>query len=209
MKSCWKSAALLALCLFPALPQAPAFPDARASDPNLLGWMAGFPPAPEKLIRHGDGSFFQFPQFRWSFSHWRELMPTANIARGSGPVARLPKSVRVGIDAIEFLPIGGGKPMTWAQSLDANYTDGIVVLHRGRIVYETYRGALAEDRHHIAFSVTKSFIGTLAAMLIHEGKLDATAPVSRYLPELKDSGFGDATVAQVLDMTSALRFTET
>lgn len=209
MKTCWKAAAVLGLCVYAALSQAPAFPDARATDPNTLGWMAGFPPAPEKLIRHGDGSFFQFPQFRWSFSHWRELMPTANIGRGSGPVAPLPKSLRAGIDSIEFLPIAGDKPMTWAQSLDANYTDGIVVLHRGRIVYETYRGALAEDRHHIAFSVTKSFIGTLAATLVHEGKLDANAPVSRYLPELKDSGFGDATVAQVLDMTSALKFTET
>ena len=55
--------------------------------------------------------------------------------------------------------------MTWAQSLDANYTDGILMLHRGRIVYERYFGALAADRPHIAFSVTKSFVATVAATL--------------------------------------------
>ena len=31
--------------------------------------------------------------------------------------------------------------MTWQESLDANYTDGILVLHRGQIVYEHYSGA--------------------------------------------------------------------
>ncbi len=33
--------------------------------------------------------------------------------------------------------------MTWPQSLGANYTDGILMLHRGRIVYERYFGVLA------------------------------------------------------------------
>jgi CubicO group peptidase (beta-lactamase class C family) len=98
--------------------------------------------------------------------------------------------------------------MTWAVSLVANFTDGIVVLHRGRIVYERYFGALKGDGHHIAFSVTKSFFGTIAASLVAEGKLDANARVDRYIPELAGSGFGDATVAQLLDMTTALDFVE-
>jgi CubicO group peptidase (beta-lactamase class C family) len=98
--------------------------------------------------------------------------------------------------------------MTWADSLVANYTDGIIVLHRGRIVYERYFGALTAERPHIAFSVTKSFFGTLASMLIAEGALDRSAKVSRYIPELAQSGFGDATVGQVLDMTTALDFEE-
>ena len=104
--------------------------------------------------------------------------------------------------------MGGTTPMTWADSLVANYTDGIVVLHRGRIVYERYFGALTAERPHIAFSVTKSFFGTLAAMLVADGVLDASAPVEKYVPELADSGFGDATVAQILDMTTAIDFVE-
>jgi hypothetical protein len=45
-------------------------------------------------------------------------------------------------------------------------------------------------------------------MLIEEGKIDERALVSRYLPELKNSAFGDATVRQLLDMTTALKFSE-
>jgi len=186
----------------------PAFASAADTDPIKLGWMAGYPVPPDKQIRYDDGSYYRFPQWRWSFSHWRELMPTAAISRGTGPVAELVRAERDDLDAVTFVPLGGSTAMTWAESLAANYTDGIVVLHRGRVVYERYFGALTAERPHIAFSVTKSFIGTLAAMLVAEGKLDPAAPVSRYLPELTGSGFGDATVDQVLDMTTALDFSE-
>lgn len=181
---------------------------ARATDPIALGWMIGSPPPPEKLIRYEDGTFYRFPQWRWSFSHWRELRPTTLVSRGSGPSAQLTQTLRSDLDAVTFTPIGGTASMTWADSLVANYTDGIVVLHRGRIVYERYFGALTAERPHIAFSVTKSFFGTLATMLIAEGALDRSAKVSRYIPELAHSGFGDATVAQILDMTTAIDFEE-
>ena len=98
--------------------------------------------------------------------------------------------------------------MTWAQSLAANYTDGIVVLHKGRIVYERYFGVLTPERPHIAMSVTKSFFGTVGAMLVADGTLDENAKVTRYVPELQDSAFGDATVRQVLDMTTGLAYSE-
>ena len=182
--------------------------DARATDPIALQWMVGSPPPPDKIIQYEDQSFYRFPQWRWSFSHWREFVPTVAISRGSAPSTPLSRAERNDLDAVTFMPIGGAKPMTWADSLVANYTDGIVVLHRGHIVYERYFGALTAERPHMAFSVTKSFFGTLAAMLIAEGKLDPKAPVARYIPDLATSGFGDATVQQVLDMTTAIDFTE-
>ena len=40
---------------------------ARATDPVTLGWMVGSPPPPDKLIRFEDGSFYRFPQWRWSW----------------------------------------------------------------------------------------------------------------------------------------------
>lgn len=205
------TAGLLALLLQAAAnaqQAAPEFPDARASDPVTLGFMIGSPPPADRVVTFDDGSYLRFPQLRWALSHWRELRPTAPIYRGTGKVGTLPRAERNDIDAVSFTPMGGGPRMTWAESLAANYTDGIVVLHRGRIIYEKYFGALTAQGQHIAHSVTKSFFGTLAAMLVHEGKLDETALVSTYIPELTNSAFGDATVRQLLDMTTAIRFSE-
>ena len=56
--------------------------------------------------------------------------------------------------------------------------------------------------------MTKSFVATLAGILIADGTLDDRATVGRYVPELQQSGFGDATVRQLLDMTTGLDYSE-
>jgi len=170
--------------------------------------MVGSPPPPDKVIRFADGSFYRFPQLRWSFSNFRQLVPTSNVPRGDGAVSVLPRAERSDIDGIVFQPLGRKDTMTWAQSLDANYTDGIVVLHKGRIVYERYFGVQKPWQPHIAMSMTKSIVGTLGAMLVADGTLDENAKVARYVPELKDSAFGDATIRELLDMTTGLAYSE-
>ena len=186
----------------------PNLPSAEQTDPVKLGWMVGSPPPADKVIRFADGSGYKFPQLRWSFSNFRQLAPTTQVSRGTGAPVPLPRALRTDLDTVRFVPLGKTEPITWAQAFDANYTDGIVVLHKGRIVYERYAGALRPEGQHIAMSVTKSFFGTLGAVLVAEGKLDENAPVARYVPELKDSAFGDATIRQVLDMRTGLKYSE-
>ena len=182
---------------------------APVSDPQTLGWMDGFPPPEERTIRYPDGGFFDFPQLRWTVCHFDQLMPTRRTARGLGAPAPLPVSLRQDdIDAIEFTPMGADAPMSWRQSFDANYTDGIIVLHHGRVVYERYAGCLDEGGRHAAMSVTKSMVGLLAEVLVAEGVLDDSAPVTDYVPELAESAFGNASVRQVMDMTTSLDFNE-
>lgn len=184
------------------------FLSAHASDPVAMGWMQGSPPPNDKLLTFADGSFFTFPAMRWSVVHMREFMPTVNTSRGIHAPVPLEYRLDSNIDALTFQPWDSAEAMTWEASLWQNYTDGILVLHKGQIVYERYFGALAEDQHHAAMSVTKSLTGTLGAMLVAEGLLDATKTVSEYIPELQHSAFADATVRQVLDMTTALQFSE-
>jgi CubicO group peptidase (beta-lactamase class C family) len=181
--------------------------DAAASDPALLRWMIGSPPPPDKLVQFADGSAFRFPRTRWSYSNMRRLVPTSVVPRGAA-VVMLPRAERTDLDAVAFQPTGHSVLMTWEQSLAANFTDGIVVLHRGQVVYERYFGVLDAATQHLAFSVTKSFVATIAGILAVEGVLDERATVATYLPELKHSGFADATIAQVLDMTTGMRHSE-
>lgn len=57
-------------------------------------------------------------------------------------------------------------------------------------------------------SVTKSLVGILGATLVAEGKLDPAKRVDAYVPELANSAFGNATLRQVLDMTTGLKYSE-
>lgn len=180
----------------------------KDSDPQTQGWMLGAPPQPSKLVRYNDLSFYRFPQTRWAFSHFRELMPTKRVWRGVGPAVPLAHRLNSAIDAVEFMPIDGNSAMTWAQMLGSTYADAALVLHRGEVVYEGYFGASSAHTPHMSFSMTKSYYGTVAAMLVDEGLLDEDKLVGDYLAELVGSGFGDATVRQILDMTTAIEYSE-
>ncbi|WP_044314835.1 serine hydrolase domain-containing protein [Stutzerimonas stutzeri] len=184
------------------------FPDAQTSDPATMGWMVGSPPPADRILRFEDGSYFRFPQMRWSVANFRQLMPTVNVSRGLGESSLLEHQPSNEIDALTFVPLGGGEPMTWQQSLQANYTDGIIILHRGKLVYERYFGVLKPEGQHAAMSITKTFTGTLAALLVAEEKLDPERLVADYVPELAASGFGDASVRQLMDMTTGIHFSE-
>lgn len=188
--------------------QSGSFMSAEDSDPTRLGWMEGFPPPPDKLIMQPESDFFSFPKLRWTVCHIRELMPTKQVSRGIGSPAPFAYAIDGGIDAVSFTPMGGGKSMTWKDSLSANYTDGILILHKGRVVYEKYTGCLDETGKHAAMSMTKSMTGLLAEILVVEGRLDDNAKVSSIIPELGPSAFGSATVRQVMDMTTALDYSE-
>ena len=181
---------------------------AEKSDPKNFSWMQGFPPPEDKRLSVADGSFFHFPALRWSVVHMREFFPTINVSRGIGAPQPLEYELDKKIDSLTFYPLKTREKMTFAASLDKNYTDGIIILHKGKVVYEKYFGELTEDQVHAIMSLTKSFTGTLASILVAEGVLDDHAPVTRYVPELSESAYGTATVREVMDMTTAIRFSE-
>lgn len=181
---------------------------AASSDPRTLGWMQGSPPPPDRLIGFGDPQAFSFPRLRWSVCHTSQLMPTRAVSRGLGPIRPLRRRERADLDAVRFQPWGASRPMRWGEAFDANFTDGILVLHRGAVVYERYAGCLGPSGRHAAMSLTKSLVGLLGEVLVAEGRLNENAPVRTIIPELAGSGFGEATVRQVLDMTTALDYSE-
>ena len=182
--------------------------DAVTSDPVAMGWMQGFPPQPEHRVLAVRADHMRVPTTRFAFSHMREFSPTARVGRGADAPSILPLALRNDLDSLTFMPMGSTQLMRWDAAQLANFTDAIIVLHRGAVVYERYFGATKPDSRHIVFSVTKSFVGTLAEMLIAEGRLDPASPTAELLPELSGSGFGDASLRQVLDMTTALDFSE-
>ena len=199
-------AALAAVSLFTTAvyAQAPALPPPDSVALDKLGLMSTFPPTAEQVVN--DQNRGKYPQLRWTLQHTRELVPTRNIPRGTGVASALP-SAEKNLDAYTFDDDKGGK-ITVADWLKNTYTDAVVVLHKGRVVYERYLNQMRPETPHLLFSVTKSFTGLLAAQLVHEGKIDPNALVTKYVPELAESAWGDMKVREVMDMTGAVRFRE-
>ncbi|MEO7548788.1 MAG: serine hydrolase [Ramlibacter sp.] len=198
------AAAAYLLALASAAGAQPVLPPPLATDPVPLQLMQGFPPAPAKVVQLAN--LLKYPNSRWGFHHLRELGPTAQVWRGSAPAAALPSETRA-LDDIAFEG-PAGRHLTLADWQRDTYTDALLVLHRGRIVYEKYHAGMQPQQPHALWSMTKSFTGLLTAQLVHEGLVDAQAPIARYLPELRDSAWGDATVRQALDMTVSASYNE-
>ena len=170
-----------------------------------LGLMAGAPPFPPRgLVTLAN---WQDPPFnRWAFQHVRDLIPTARIRRGRGPAWRLPAAER-DLSGIRFRD--GARELTVSELLKRTWTDGFLVLHRGRIVTERYFNGMTPDTPHLLMSVSKSVTSTIAGILAGRGELDVSSPVTSIVPELRGTSFEGATVQQLLDMRTGTRFDET
>lgn len=181
---------------------------ASESDPIKMGWMQGFPPAQERVVSMADGSFFEFPALRYSVCNMRLFMPTREVKSAQVDRYQFKERIDNNIDNIKFTPLFEREEITWREALDKVYTDGIIILHKGVIVYEKYFGALTPDGTHAAMSCSKTLTGTLGAMLVAEGVLDENKTAGEYIPELKRCAFGDATIRELLDMTTNIRYSE-
>ena len=102
----------------------------------------------------------------------------------------------------------GNRERQIPEVLETTATTGLVVLHRGRLVAETYRRGYDGKSPHILFSVSKSLTGATAGLLVDQGLLDPDSPVTEYVPEVAESAYGDCTVRHVLDMTVSSLFSE-
>ncbi len=88
-------------------------------------------------------------------------------------------------------------------------TAGLVVVHKGRLIAERYRPGITKDTQLESWSMGKSIISTLFALLVKDGTytLDQRAPV----PEWQKPGDPRGAIRNMdlLRMSSGLRFIAT
>ena len=149
--------------------------------------MDAFPPSRETQVTLAN--WRTAPYNRWAFHHVRELIPTAEIANDPARVTPLP-AVPAKLFDERFL-------------IDTD-TDGIVALHRGKLVFERYFNGMTAESPHILMSVSKSLLGLVAGLM----KLDVERQVTSLVPELKDTAYRGATIRHLLDMRAGVAFNE-
>ena len=170
-----------------------------------MGIMQGSPPPADCRITHDN----------WDRAPVQPLVLPAcprgpadgpGAAWGGGPVRGFERAEQ-DLSALGF-ETADGRRVTLSDFLDETYTDGFIVLHRGAVIFERYFNDMAADTPHLSQSVGKSIAGTVAGILIGRGVLDPHAPVEEHVPELAACGYRGATLAQIMDMRSGVRFSE-
>ena len=141
------------------------------------------------------------PFSRWAFHHVRELIPSADIANEPRRVRELkaePRRLDLRIEP------DAGEPLTFERFLAETDTDGLVVLHRGRLVAEHYANGMTPHTPHILMSVSKSMMGLLFGQL----GIDPERTVAEVVPEIAGTAYQGATIRHLLDMRAGVAFEE-
>ena len=146
------------------------------------------------------------PYNRWAFHHVRELIPTAEIAHDPTSVRALASAPR-SLAAVKLADVSG-RTMTHTEFLLASDTDGLVILHRGRIIAEQYANGMTGHSPHILMSVSKSMLGLLAGVRAVQKELRPERPVTDLVPEVGNGSYAGISIRNLLDMRAGIVYDE-
>jgi len=151
------------------------------------------------------------PYNTFGFTLTERIFPTLIMSRGQGPVAPLRYAPnQIDISKLIVSDPATGRAMTVDQLLNRRIMNsGLMVIHKGRIVHESYRNGLSRELRHINMSTAKSFTGMMAQIAKQKGYFQDEDLASKYVPELRDKeAWKDITVRHVLDMLDGTKFVE-
>jgi CubicO group peptidase (beta-lactamase class C family) len=143
------------------------------------------------------------PYNRLGFIRVPELTRTERISRGDGPVLDLPRAER-NFDSFSFE--FEAEKFTFPQMLESTYTDGLLVLHDGVVLYEYYADAMNPSDTHLLMSVSKSLNSMLCGVFAERGLVKPEAAVVDYIEELRGTSWEGCTVQHLLDMRAGTRW---
>jgi CubicO group peptidase (beta-lactamase class C family) len=96
--------------------------------------------------------------------------------------------------------------MSFRQMLEATYTDGIVVLQDGVLLFEDYMEGMQPSDTHLLMSASKSLTSTLCGVLIERECLRVEDQVVEHVRELRGTSWEGCTIQHLLDMRSGTRW---
>ena len=102
-----------------------------------------------------------------------------------------------------------GEELNLNKGLDHFHTDGLIILHDGKMLFEKYWNGNSKDSKHIAFSVSKSYLSALFGIAFDEGLIESLDDkVSKYLNDFTLTGYENVKIKNLLQMSSGIEFNE-
>lgn len=142
-------------------------------------------------------SLFHEDKIVHNFSHMDQAFLHTPVPKGEVVATELPK----------------GAPITLPVDVDdwikARHVTSLIALKGGQVRHESYYLGTGPEDYRISWSMAKSYLSALVGLLLEDGTISSIDdPVVKYAPSLKDSAYKDATLRNVLQMSSGALFDE-
>jgi hypothetical protein len=150
----------------------------------MPGW--GFWYLAQRIVKRREEIFMPTKLVAWMlsflsfFAFWKPTAQPNSIPEARKPPASLPDYSVWPTNSFETAKA----PLLWGDGLELLFSakglfnsghqnDSLLVLHKGKIVYERYGAGYDKDTPHPVYSVTKSVTSALVGIAIGEGKSKA------------------------------------
>ncbi|SHE88868.1 CubicO group peptidase, beta-lactamase class C family [Seinonella peptonophila] len=151
-------------------------------------------------------TIFDESKMIWNFVNMDKILPHSIIKTGS-KIQPFKKGKNVSLDKLTYQFKGETRKFT--DLMKRSKTNGLLVIKDGKIVNEQYFNDNNECTRFTSWSVAKSYVSTLVGIAVDEGKIKSIDDiVTDYVPELKGSGYEEATIRDVLQMSSGIVWNE-
>ena len=132
----------------------------------------------------------------FTFRETKNVFEFRDVGRG-GEVWELPRA------DTSLMPAG------YAQFAERSFTNAMLVLRDGEIVFEDYRNRMTPEVRHIAFSMSKTITAMLVGIALERGEIASLDdPAQEYVPQLAGTGYDGVTIRNILQMRSGVDYEE-
>lgn len=139
-----------------------------------------------------------------------KFFPYRVIARSDSPY-NYEYDIDSAMDGLEVMYSVKGNIETAALNELAknNDTTSLIAVHNDKVIYEQYFNGYGRDSVNTSFSTVKSVDSLMIGIAIDDGSITSeTQPISDFIPEFKDTEFGDITIKDLLLMRSKIKYQE-
>src|SRR5690606_22493355 len=100
-------------------------------------------------------------------------------------------------------------PAGYEAFAERSFTNALLVIRDGKIVFEDYRNRMTPEVRHIAVAMSKTITALLVGIALDKGEIASLDDrADKYVPQLKDTGYDGVTIRQILQMHSGVGYEE-
>lgn len=139
-----------------------------------------------------------------NFRDMDEIYPVARLKPSPNP-SSFPKNTNYELPvSFDFK----GEQVNIKEFFEKNQLEGLMILQNDTVIYEQYSLGFEADETHISWSVSKSIVSTLLGIAHDDGLFKLDEPITKYLPQFKDTGYDSVRIKDILQMSSGVKFNE-